>query len=350
MYLSPWQWQALYGKARQIVRILDDEQDTNYDLDHDPPCPESTLPTPDVVCLPCRDPSISLYGCLSWSPWCTCHHWQRSNWKYDPSLTRNTLDVQLYQVLSPSSSQMALLSFRWSKRYEEPSPLTSQTLHSRDLLKRILMSKCLPGPLLRRQTTLPCGPPRERCYLAMALSTHTGPRPHPVPSQPFAEPLYSVLLTLPKTVWPWEFLEVQLPDDAPPDSEYALEPRTDAPTLRNLKPSQLWPQSSVVSSVVRGIRIPNLSTEHLTLKHHEHFCQVTPVFEPKEEPPTSPSPTQRLLPRSHASLFVSVHVDPDSILPEAVRANFQSGSAGSYEAKVNMGPVEPPQQKGRLPQ
>ena len=154
----------------------------------------------------------------------------------------------------------------------------------------------------RGQTTLPCGPPRERCYLAMALSTHTGPRPHPVPSQPFAEPLYSVLLILPKTVWPWEFLEVQLPDDAPPDSEYALEPRTDAPTLRNLKPSQLWPQSSVVSSVVRGIRIPNLSTEHLTLKHHEHFCQVTPVFEPKEEPSTSPSPTQRLLPRSLARI------------------------------------------------
>ena len=32
-------------KARQIVGILDDEQDTNYDLDPDPPCPETTLPT-----------------------------------------------------------------------------------------------------------------------------------------------------------------------------------------------------------------------------------------------------------------------------------------------------------------
>ena len=42
-----------------------------------------------------------------------------------------------------------------------------------------------------------------------------------------------------KTVWPGEFLEVQLPDDAPPDSEYALEPHTDAPSLRKLKPSQL---------------------------------------------------------------------------------------------------------------
>ena len=65
-----------------------------------------------------------------------------------------------------------------------------------------------------------------------------------------------------KTVWPVEFLEVQLPDDAPPDSEYALEPRTDAPSLRNLKPSQLWPQPGVVSSVVQAIRMPNLSTSN----------------------------------------------------------------------------------------
>ena len=36
-------------KARQIVGILDDEQDTNYDLDPAPPCPETTLPIPDIV-------------------------------------------------------------------------------------------------------------------------------------------------------------------------------------------------------------------------------------------------------------------------------------------------------------
>ena len=34
-----------------------------------------------------------------------------------------------------------------------------------------------------------------------------------------------------KTVWPGEFLEVQLPDDAPVGLEYALEPRTDTPSL-----------------------------------------------------------------------------------------------------------------------
>lgn len=65
--------------------------------------------------------------------------------------------------------------------------------------------------------------------------------------------------------------------------------------------------------------------------------------------------------------------DPDTTLPgpdmvaQTVRADFQSllteydtvfdpqfpgynGAAGAYKAKVNMGPVEPPQRKGRLPQ
>ena len=167
-----------------------------------------------------------------------------------------------------------------------------------------------------------------------------------------------------KTVWPGEFLEVHLPDDAPPDSEYALEPHSNAPSLRNLRPSQLWLQPSVVSSIVRAIRIPNLSFEPCS---HEHFCQATPVFEPTEEPPTSPPPAQPPLPPSHASHSASVQVDPDSILPVTVRAKFQSllkeydsvfdpqfpgykGSAGPYQGKVNIGPIEPPQQKGRLPQ
>ena len=93
----------------------------------------------------------------------------------------------------------------------------------------------------------------------------------------------------------------------------------------------------------------------------------SPVFEPKDESPTSQSPTQRPLPPSHASHSTSIQVDPHRILPEVVRANFQSllseydsvfdphfpgynGSTGPYQAKVNMGPVEPPQWNGRLPQ
>ena len=57
---------------------------------------------------------------------------------------------------------------------------------------------------------------KREVLLSNGSPTHTCPRPHPVPSQLFTEPLY-----------------------APPDSEYTLEPRTDAPSLRHLKPSQL---------------------------------------------------------------------------------------------------------------
>lgn len=76
------------------------------------------------------------------------------------------------------------------------------------------------------------------------------------------------------TVWPEQFVEVELPSDAPPDSEYALEPRTDAPSTRKLTTSQLWPSPSIVSSVAGKIRIPNLSPEPRFLKRNEHFCQV----------------------------------------------------------------------------
>ena len=108
----------------------------------------------------------------------------------------------------PSSRQMALLSFRWSERYGLPSPATTQTLHSRDLSSRILTSKCLPVPLSWRQTTLPSGPLRGRCYLAMAPPTHTSPRPLSALPQPSAELLFSVLLLPPRLFGPensWKY-------------------------------------------------------------------------------------------------------------------------------------------------
>jgi len=185
------------------------------------------------------------------------------------------------------------------------------------------------------------------------------------PPSPFPTIRRAFVLRAPapsKTVWPGKFVEVRLPDDAPRDSEYALEPRTNAPSLHNLKPSQLWPQPSVVSSVARAIHIPNLSNEPRTLKHHEHFCQVIPVFEPKEVPPTGAPPAQLPLPPSNARYSASVQVDPDRILPQVVRANFQSllkeydsvfdpqlpgynRSTGPYKAIVIMGPVKPPSGK-----
>ena len=174
------------------------------------------------------------------------------------------------------------------------------------------------------------------------------------------------------TIWPGDFVEVNLPDEALPDCEYALEPRSDAPSVRKLTASQLWPPPSIVSSVAGKIRIPNLSSEPHSLKRNEHFCQVNPVFSPDVNVTTSSTPSCEPSPRPSGTTGdlqhnSSVRLDPENALPPDIRAKFQdlhddydevfdprikgyNGAAGSFKAQVNMGPVEPPQRKGRLPQ
>ena len=134
-----------------------------------------------------------------------------------------------------------------------------------------------------------------------------------------------------------------------------------------LKPSQVWPQPCVVASVARKIRIPYSSTAPLILKRNEHFCQATPVFEPKDESTACSTPKPPAPPPAATNHSTAVTVDPDNLFTQEIKAEFQSllreydsvfdpnfkgynGAAGPFKAKVNMGPVEPPQRKGRLPQ
>ena len=168
------------------------------------------------------------------------------------------------------------------------------------------------------------------------------------------------------TVWPGEFVEVDLPGDIPSDCDYALEPRIDSPVNKHTsKDSRQWPPPSIVSSVAGKIRIPNLFSEPLHLKRNEHFCQARPVFTPSCEHETGV--TSHTTIHSHAKHTDYVKLDPDNVLCVDTRANFRSllneydsvfdpkvkgynGHVGPFESKVNMGPVEPPQRKGRLPQ
>ena len=130
------------------------------------------------------------------------------------------------------------------------------------------------------------------------------------------------------TIWPGDFVEINLPDEALPDCEYALEPRSDAPTVRKLTASQLWPPPRIVSSVAGKIRIPNLSSEPHSLKRNEYFCQVNPVFSPAINVATSSTPSCEPCPRpsgptgdlQHNS---SVRLDPEDVLPPDIRAKFQ---------------------------
>ena len=173
------------------------------------------------------------------------------------------------------------------------------------------------------------------------------------------------------TIWPGEFLEVDLPSDAPRDSVYALEPRTEAPSIRQLTASQMWPTPAIILSVAGKIRIPNLSSQPHFLKRNEHFYEVRAVYAPEASNDNSqlqatlrPRPLPLQASTKHSA---NVCLGPENLLPGDVIAKFCSlldeydhifdpkikgynGSVGPFEARVNMGPVEPPQQKGRLPQ
>jgi len=159
-----------------------------------------------------------------------------------------------------------------------------------------------------------------------------------------------------ETIWPGDFIEMQLLEEAQPDSDYATEPRTDSPSFRKLQQSQIWPQPSIVSSFK-----PRM------LRRNEHFCQATPVFEPGDDSIEVPQPSVASpppLPGSHSS---AVKIDSDNLLPPDIRVSFRSllkeynsvfdpkitgynGAADPFKAKVNMGPIEPPQRRGCLPQ
>ncbi|KAK3715784.1 hypothetical protein QZH41_018836, partial [Actinostola sp. cb2023] len=174
----------------------------------------------------------------------------------------------------------------------------------------------------------------------------------------------------PTTIWPGEYLELQLPDDAAPDAEYALELRLDSPFARATTAYEPWPQPNIISSVAGKIRLPNLSGHPQTLKRNEHFGQVSPVFEPNKNegsPPITPKTSPASLHTSVGNHSDKVQLDPDNLLSHDIKSKFRAlleqydcvfdpaikgynGSAGPLKARVNMGPVEPPQRKGRLPQ
>ncbi|XP_071110370.1 uncharacterized protein [Haliotis cracherodii] len=174
------------------------------------------------------------------------------------------------------------------------------------------------------------------------------------------------------TIWPGDFIEVPVPESfAPSDFTFAIEPRIDTRPGRSTL-SSTWPELGIISSVSGKIRIPNLSDTPQLLKKHEHFCQIRPVFIPDCDPDYDVEPAHLLPPTMSPQIkdigFSStVCVDPDNILPQDTKSQFEllltefddvfnqhidgyNGASGPFQAFVNMGPVQPPQRKGRVPQ
>jgi hypothetical protein len=117
-------------------------------------------------------------------------------------------------------------------------------------------------------------------------------------------------------------------------------------------------------------RIPNLTPYPILVRKNDHFCQVRTVYSPDTAGHSNTLHQNQLESKSSvrtAPYSSLVSLDPDNILPSDTRDETRqallkhdnvfspslegyNGHAGSFEAHVNMGPVQPPQRKGRLPQ
>lgn len=130
-----------------------------------------------------------------------------------------------------------------------------------------------------------------------------------------------------QTIWPGEFVEVDLPSDAYPNSKCALEQCTDTPSAWSSSLYELWPSPSIASSVVGKIRIPNMLTDPQFLKRNENLCTTRFTPEPcTAEPQTAIHPLHKLpaaqaSPSTHSS---SVQLDLDNLFPSEIRDQFSA--------------------------
>ncbi|CAG2223099.1 unnamed protein product [Mytilus edulis] len=167
-------------------------------------------------------------------------------------------------------------------------------------------------------------------------------------------------------VWPGCYGEYDIPSEIESDCILAIEPHTDASRTKD------WPSPQIAQSVAGKIRIVNNTSVPQFIQRNEHFCRVrlTTTIDNAPEAPDNirDIKTTNYIDSTHTSqFFKQVSVDPDNLLSpdlqtqfnellrkfsEVFSPNFEgyNGEIGPFEASVNMGPVQPPQRKGRMPQ
>lgn len=159
---------------------------------------------------------------------------------------------------------------------------------------------------------------------------------------------------------PGDYIELPTPAGMFSDSVIAIEPRCDNPHLD-------WPLPSITSSVDGKIRLVNASDEPVSLLKHQHIAQVRYTCDPvdiagselihQSKPTSTPSPKEQI---------AKISIDPDKQLRcseinefEALHERYANvfdskigkynDSLGKVRAYINIGSVEPPPQKARIP-
>ncbi|KAK3085124.1 hypothetical protein FSP39_024755 [Pinctada imbricata] len=174
-------------------------------------------------------------------------------------------------------------------------------------------------------------------------------------------------------VWPGSFLELKIPNEIHPESTLSMEPRVNRSTTSG------WPKPGTIEAIGGKVRLLNDTTQPQLIRKNDQLCQLHttgPIFYNADQHEDTSVPLvlntmgqsrktgNTGSPQYHSS---AVSIDPDNILQDKDRQKLQNlltthdavfdpkfsgyyGGAGKFECHINMGPVLPPQRKGRLPQ
>ena len=181
----------------------------------------------------------------------------------------------------------------------------------------------------------------------------------------------AAILRVPRqtVVYPDEALNIPVPTELEHEELVAVEPRLNCPSARfTEKYGRSWVQPQVLKPTDGILKIVNSSDFPVIIKRHEQIAMVRATQLPDKEAyhaePVKPRPQPTTDPVDHLLIII----DPDKILPEEVRKKFRdvhvefmwifdgrvlgcyNGKSGPLYVIVNMGPTQPPQRKGCMPQ
>ena len=166
-----------------------------------------------------------------------------------------------------------------------------------------------------------------------------------------------------QVVLPGDFIELQSPTNMEDNTIIAIEPRCDTG-------DNTWIQPLLSRSVAGVVRIPNLSHEPVSVGKHRHLAQAHYTAVASEVSPTLNGVVHcnevKQPARSHDHHSSDIKLDPDHQLSTSELRAFNklhdrydnvfnkrigkyNNASGPLKASINMGPVEPPTHKARLP-
>ena len=164
------------------------------------------------------------------------------------------------------------------------------------------------------------------------------------------------------TVFPGEFIELAVPEDfALEKTSLAIEPR-----YSHINPN--WPSPSILRAVDGKIRIVNDTSEPQRVPKGHHLCQIMHTTPPRLEASITSNPKPPVNKPAHlttlhsstininethldlnmADKFRALHKKYDNVFDPYISG--YNGYSGDIKGTVNIGPVLPPQRKGRVPQ